>query len=229
VLKLPMRAIFVSAPLPGHLDWGGYLSTAAAWQAAGHAALWVSGDAAAPLVDAAGVPFAAVAETGWRWPPPPPLPAPTAAEQRAAWQTARAARALDQWLDTARVAAAVDELTALAERYRPDLIVSEMFVAAAGIVAERLGIPFVVAGWPAQDSGASPADPLVAGARQRLEQLLGRWQLTGQNWTSVGSAGAALTPLAPDLLVRELVSRAGAAAAKCTCRRCTAQRPAAAA
>ncbi len=182
-----MRAIFVSAPLPGHLDWGGFLSTAAAWQATGHAALWVSGDAVAPLVDAAGVPFAAVAETGWRWPPPPPLPAPTAAEQRAAWQTARAARALDQWLDIARVAAAVDELTALAERYRPDLIVSEMFVAAAGIVAERLGIPFVVAGWPAlYGATASPADPLVAIARQRLEQLLGRWQLTGQNWTSEG-------------------------------------------
>ncbi len=182
-----MRALFVSAPLPGHLDWGGFLRTAAAWQAAGHTALWVSGEAVAPLVRAEEIPFAALNETGWRWPPPPPLPAPTAPEQRTAWQAARAVRALDQWLDAARVAAAVDELTTLAERFQPDLIVSEMFVAAAGMVAERLGVPFAVAGWPALDNAAaSPADPLAAIARQRLERLLARWQLTGQNWTAEG-------------------------------------------
>ena len=181
-----MRALFVSAPLPGHLDWGGYLRTAAAWQAAGHTALWASGVTVAPLVAAADVPFAALAETGWRWPPPPPLPAPASTE-RAAWQAERAVRALDQWLDERRVAAAVDELTALAARFQPDLIVSEMFVAASGIVAERLGAPFVVAGWPAVAAPVSAAqEPLAHAARARLERLLARWQLTGLNWAPAG-------------------------------------------
>lgn len=182
-----MRAIFVSAPLPGHLDWGGYLQTAVAWQRAGHTALWASGAAVAAQVAAAGVPFAPLAETGWRWPPPSPLPPPAAAAERAIWQTQRAERALDQWLDEARVAAAVDELTALVEQFRPDLIVSEMFVAAAGLVAERCGAAFAVAGWPAVAPGhTSTADALAAAARARLERLLARWKLAGRNWNADG-------------------------------------------
>lgn len=181
-----MHALFVSAPLPGHLDWGGYLRTAVAWQAAGNVALWASGGAVAPVVAAAGVPFAALEQTGWRWPPPPPLPAPADSE-RADWQAARATRALDQWLDERRVAAAVTELLALAARFQPDLIVGEMFVAAAGIVAERVGAPFVVAGWPAVNpAGPAPQDALATEARGRLERLLSRWSLSGENWTQSG-------------------------------------------
>lgn len=181
-----MRALYCSAPLPGHLDWGGFLRTAVAQQQAGDTVLWASGAAVAASVAAAGVPFAALAETGWRWPPPPPLPAP-AAGAREPWQTARAVRALDQWLDEQRVAAAVDALTAAAESFQPDLIVSEMFVAAAGIVAERLGVPFVVGGWPATVAPAvDKPDALARAARDRLERLLARWQLAGVNWTSTG-------------------------------------------
>ena len=49
-----MRILFSSAQLPGHLDWGGYLATAAALAQRGHAARWVSGAAVERQVLAAG-------------------------------------------------------------------------------------------------------------------------------------------------------------------------------
>ena len=136
-----MRLLFLSAPLPGHLDWGGYLPTAAALRRRGHEVLWASGAAVKAAVTGAGVPFHTLAATGWRWPPPPPLPAPQNADDPA-WRRQRALRALDQWLDEARVGAASAELLAVVQSYRPDVVVSEMFVAAAGIVAELAGVPF---------------------------------------------------------------------------------------
>ena len=45
-----MRFLFVSAQIPGHLDWGGYLETAAELHRRGHDVLWASGPAVAPLV-----------------------------------------------------------------------------------------------------------------------------------------------------------------------------------
>src|SRR5689334_5101440 len=127
-----MRFLFVSAQLPGHLDWGGYLETAAELQRLGHTVLWASGPAVAPLVTAQHVPFQPLQETGWRWPPPPPLQS-TAEIAPDALQRLRAERALDQWLDEERVAQACTELIALGRRYQPDLLVSEMFVSAAGL------------------------------------------------------------------------------------------------
>ena len=62
-----MRFLFVSAQLPGHLDWGGYLATAVALKRRGHAVLWASGAAVNGLVMATGVEFHELAETGWRW------------------------------------------------------------------------------------------------------------------------------------------------------------------
>ena len=47
----------------------------------------------------------------------------------------RMRRALDQWLDVERVSAAADELATVVGGFQPDLILSEMFVAAAGLVA----------------------------------------------------------------------------------------------
>ena len=37
----------------------------------GHDVTWISGPPVAPLVERARIGFAAVDETGWRWPPPP--------------------------------------------------------------------------------------------------------------------------------------------------------------
>ena len=142
-----MRLLFCSAQLPGHLDWGGYLPTAVELAQRGHTVLWASGAAVGKRVAAAGLSFQVLEETGWRWPPPPPLPTP--AVQDEAWQQRRALRALDQWLDVGRVAAAFTELALVAEAFRPDMVVTEPFVAAAGLVAEQAGVPLVVAGWPA--------------------------------------------------------------------------------
>ena len=181
-----MRFLFVSAQLPGHLDWGGFLATAGALHGRGHAVLWASGAAVSGLVAAAGVPFAALAETGWRWPPPPPIARPEGMDD-AAWHLLRAGRALDQWLDPPRVAAAVDALGAVAAAFAPDVIVSEVFMAAAGIVAEQRGVPFVVVGWPAVAAGKGPSTgPLVAAARARLDGLLAGAGVRGANFAADG-------------------------------------------
>ena len=188
-----MRFLFVSAQLPGHLDWGGYLQTAIELQRRGHDVLWASGREVAPFVTTAKVPFHSLDETGWRWPPPPPLP-PTPDLDPGALQQLRAERALDQWLDEARVERACAELIELGRAYQPDLIVSEMFVSAAGLAAEALATPFVIAGWPAmQPKVAAGQEALSALARARLQRLCTRFNLTGSNWTTSG-APALLSP-----------------------------------
>lgn len=182
-----MRILCLSAPLPGHLDWGGYLATALELQRRGHQVLWASGKAVGQLVRQLEIPFQPLVESGWRWPPPPPLtPLNPAAATNEDWQRIRAERALDQWLDPERVAAAVTEIYGLVERWKPDLILSEMFIAAAGLVAEMAMIPLLIAGWPAQDIQLSKANPTVEQARQRLETLLQRFALLGNNWSKSG-------------------------------------------
>ncbi len=192
-----MRLLFCSAQLPGHLDWGGYLPTAVELARRGHTVLWASGAAVGKRVAAAGLSFQVLEETGWRWPPPPPLPTP--AVQDEAWQQRRALRALDQWLDVGRVAGAFTELSLVTEAYRPDMIVTEPFVAAAGLAAEQAGVPLVVAGWPAfeRKSGpqSGPQSELVDMARRRLAELTLGFGLQGRYWTPVGPPAL----LSPDL------------------------------
>jgi UDP:flavonoid glycosyltransferase YjiC (YdhE family) len=181
-----MKILCVSAQLPGHLDWGGYLATAATLRQRGHDVLWASGAAVAPLAERALVPFHGMLETGWRWPPPPPL-TPDANTDAQTRQHIRQLRALDQWLEVERVAQATEELGALAAQFQPDLILSEMFVAAAALVAEQYKVPFVVVGWPAPSGQTTTgADLMVAVARKRQEELLDRFSLSGTNWTSGG-------------------------------------------
>ncbi len=195
-IMAPMRLLFLSAQIPGHLDWGGYLATAAELTRRGHRVLWASGPAVRGLVEGAGVPFHALAQTGWRWPPPPPL---TRAESAAAPDAAallrlKQTRALDQWLDVPRVAAAAEEVIALGRTFAPDLLVTEMFVAAAGLAAEALDRPLVVTGWPApppaqtrENSSAEPtASSMAQVARGRLDTLLAQFGLAGRNWTEQG-------------------------------------------
>jgi UDP:flavonoid glycosyltransferase YjiC (YdhE family) len=184
-----MRVLCLSAPLSGHLDWGGYLQTACALQHRGHELLWASGAAVAPQVEAVGLRFHPLRETGWRWPPPPPLRADAASDRQSLLRL-RQLRSLDQWLDVARVGAAVAEIGELASRFQPDIILSEMFIAAAGIVAEQVDAPLVVAGWPAPARDAptvSPiTDPLLATGRARLDKLRVRFSVQGRNWTISG-------------------------------------------
>ena len=205
-----MRLLFCSAQLPGHLDWGGYLATAVELAQRGHTVLWASGAAVGKRIAAAGLSFQVLEETGWRWPPPPPLPAPTAQDE--AWQQRRALRALDQWLDVPRVASAFTELSLVAEAFQPDMVVTEPFVAAAGLVAEQAGGSACgrrLARLRAQVDGAirtgGPGTQAPCGAYTRV------W--TARTLLDAGrSAGFALTRPAYYLLEPILVWPAGAPA-----------------
>ncbi|NJN82372.1 MAG: hypothetical protein HC802_08920 [Caldilineaceae bacterium] len=189
-----MRFLFVSAQLPGHLDWGGYLATAMTLQRMGHDLLWASGDAVRDQLAQAGIRQHTLIETGWRWPPPPPLqPVPKQdanadpAEAERAFRQRKQLRSLDQWLETERVVAAAHELLSVAENYRPHLIVGETFMASAAIVGELTDTPFVVAGWPAPLSRPqSSSDAMVELARVRLQDILTRCRASGRNWTAEG-------------------------------------------
>ena len=143
-----MRILFLSAQIPGHLDWGGYLPTAAELARRGHDVLWASGEDVRAAVEKAGVAFHALEATGWRWPPPSPLTVEeaAAAPDAESLQRLKQVRALDQWLNVERVSAAAAEVIAVGREFAPDVVVTEMFVAAAGLAAEALGKPFVVAG-----------------------------------------------------------------------------------
>src|SRR5688572_29660171 len=103
---------FVSAPLPGHLDWGGMLKTAQALRDIGQLVIWVSQPALAPLLEAADIMFVPIAETGWLW-PPPPLPDPRSLPPAEA-VFLRYRRALDTWLSEDLIPAAVEAMIALA-------------------------------------------------------------------------------------------------------------------
>ncbi len=186
-----MRFLCVSAQLAGHLDWGGYLPTAVELMRAGHDVLWATGRELQSQLAAQGVPIHILQETGWRWPPPPPIQKDTVSEDE--FQRLRMIRSLDQWLDVARVRAATLELVEVARRFRPHLIVSEMFTAAAGIAAELLGVPFAVAGWPAlqtQSPGPKADAPGAVGklAQARVDELLADFGATGVNWALHGPA-----------------------------------------
>jgi hypothetical protein len=181
-----MRILCLSAQLGGHLDWGGYLATAVELQRRGHQLLWASGIAVAGQIERAGIPFHGLLETGWRWPPPPPLVSENEDDPQLIQQQ-RQLRALDQWLDAERVSKATEEISALVAHFQPDLILSEMFVAAAALVAEQHNIPLVVMGWPAPVAQSmTGADMMATIARKRLDDLLARFALSGVNWTNEG-------------------------------------------
>ena len=183
-----MRILFLSAQIPGHLDWGGYLPTAAELARRGHDVLWASGEDVRAAVEKAGVAFHALEATGWRWPPPSPLTVEeaAAAPDAESLQRLKQVRALDQWLNVERVSAAAAEVIAVGREFAPDVVVTEMFVAAAGLAAEALGKPFVVAGWPAPPPVEPRADAMTELARGRLDELLARFGLRGRYWTEQG-------------------------------------------
>lgn len=188
-----MRFLFSSAPLVGHLDWGGFLATASELARRGHEVHWASGQPVQFLLAASGVIGHAMTETGWRWPLPPPLQ-PDEASSPEEFTRQRMLRSLDQWFDVELVRTATDELNRIGRAVRPDLMVSEMFVAAAGLSAEVLGVPFVVAGWPAVQSVLPDHAQFVAEmAQTRLAELIAHYGIHGLNWTQNG-ATALLSP-----------------------------------
>ena len=188
---------FISAPLAGHLDWGGFLRTAQVLQQQGHQVTWISGKQVAGAITRAGVPFAPVRTTGWLWPPPPAPDLSTIPPQQAVML--RYQRALDTWLSEDLVADATSALIELAgEIGKPDQIVTDPFLTAAALAAEALDVPLTVCGWPAQtDLNEEMLFPvqksLGSESQQRIQRLYKRFNLRGENF-STGPTPAILSP-----------------------------------
>jgi len=177
----------ISAPLPSHSDWGGFLRTAQALQARGHELLWLSESPLQATIQGAGIPFCAISASGWHWQRGPAPKFQQMPPQEA--QLLRYRRALNTWLHEQSVAHAVDALLALASEVgAPSLILSDPFLSAAAIAADALDIPLVICGWPAQAAPpALPASPAQRSMRheglQRLERLCVRFGVQGRNFT----------------------------------------------
>jgi len=188
---------FTSAPLAGHIDWGGMAKTAQRLRDSGHQVLWVSEEALRPTIAAHGLDFAAISATGWLW-PPPPMPDPKTMNPIEAMFT-RYRRALDTWLSEDLIPPAVEALTALATVHgTPDLIVTDPFLSAAAFAAERLGVPLAVTGWPAgqpldEDRMYAVQSDLSKISRERIENLKRRFGVSGLNF-SEGAAPSVQSP-----------------------------------
>jgi MGT family glycosyltransferase len=192
------RFWFTSAPLPGHLDWGGLLKTARALQTLGHDVVWVSEARIAGLVEQAGIAFEPVEVSGWLWPPPP---LPTMADfVNENMVTLRFRRALDTWLSEELVAQGTAALRDLADRAGPpDVIVTDPFLASAALVAELLGVPLVVGGWASgppmdEDQMLYVQRQLGHEASARIERLGARFGLSGVNFSG-GPAPSLQSPI----------------------------------
>ena len=192
-----MKIWCVSAPLFGHLDWGGFLKTAVILHQQGHDVAWVSGRAIEAAVVQAGVPFVTVRQTGWLWPPPPAPDLSSIPPQEAVMLRYR--RALNTWLSEDLVAEAVEALLELAAQHgRPDLILTDPFLTGVALAAEALAVPLVVCGWPAQgDLNEERMFPIQKGLGQesqdRLKRLQDRFGLEGINF-SKGPAPSIISP-----------------------------------
>ena len=188
---------FVSAPLFSHTDWGGFLKTARVLQARGHSITWVSENALAGALAAAGIAFAPVRRTGWLWPPPPAPDLSAIPPQEAVMLRYR--RALDTWLSEPLVAEAVEALIELASDLGvPDLIVTDPFLTAAALAAEKLAVPLAVCGWPAQrelnEEALFPVQKILGQESQdRLARLQARFELSGR-YFATGPTPSILSP-----------------------------------
>ena len=187
----------ISAPLFSHTDWGGYLKTAQQLQALGHQVTWVSGDSLRRPVEAQGVTFASVPQTGWLW-PPPPAPDVTQIPPAEAVML-RYRRALDTWLSESLVGEAVEALLALADEIGvPDAIVTDPFLTAAALAAEKLNVPLAVCGWIAQrelnEDGLFPVQKSLGNeSQQRIARLCERFGLQGRYFAQ-GPTPSILSP-----------------------------------
>lgn len=191
------RFWFISAPLYGHLDWGGFLLTAQALQQRGHQVLWISEEPIRTAVAEAGLPFAPVRRTGWLWPPPPPPDLTAIPPQQAVMLRYR--RALDTWLSEDWVGEGVQALLDLAQDAGlPDAIAADPFLSAAALVAEALDVPLAVCGWPAMktlnDEFLFPVQKtLAAESQERITRLCRRFGLRGVNFAQ-GTTPSVLSP-----------------------------------
>jgi len=173
-----MRILCFSIDLPGHLDWGGYLKTAAILTRRGHEVLWVSGPTLKASVRQAGVLFAPTPETGWQHGMPPLSPRLSAQKR----ERARRRRALTVWLEPTHVLRALTELETIADDFRPDAVMIEPFAAAGALLAEKRKLPLIVAGRPAQPAQEPNPRRLPNPTVPYVEKLVAAAGLTGRYW-----------------------------------------------
>ncbi|MBN2469276.1 MAG: hypothetical protein JXN59_01030, partial [Anaerolineae bacterium] len=101
----------------------------------------------------------------------------------------RYSRALDTWLTEDLVLPAVEALLALAqERGKPDVLVTDPFLAASALAAEALEVPLAVCGWPAQPAPDSEAllpiqRDLADAAHERIRRMAGHFGVSGRNFS----------------------------------------------
>lgn len=185
---------FISAPLNGHLDWGGFLKTAKVLHEQGQSVAWISENA---IRGAVTVPFVAVRKTGWLWPPPPAPDLSGIPPAKAVML--RYQRALDTWLSEELVGEAVDALLELAGKIgKPDVIATDPFLSAAALAAEALDVPLAVCGWPAMrelnEDGLFPIQKTLGQeSQERIARLCQRFGLSGINF-SKGPTPSILSP-----------------------------------
>ena len=190
---------FISAPLFGHLDWGGFLKTAQVLQTQGHAVRWVSQAPILPFVEQKGLTASAIPATGWLWPPPPAPDLNTIPPQEAMFL--RYKRALDTWLSTDLVIEGTQALLDLADEIgAPDIIATDPFLTASALVAEKMDVPLAVCGWPAmpplaEDNLYPLQNELAQESQKRLKTMLEAFNLQGTNF----SDGATPSIQSPDL------------------------------
>lgn len=188
---------FISAPLYSHTDWGGLLKTAKMLVQRGHEVIWVSELSLAESIIPTGLHFESVPQTGWLWPPPPPPDLTTLKPQEAV--NLRYRRALDTWLTESLVAEGVESLLDLATRIgKPDAIITDPFLSASALASEKLGVPMIVGGWPAQanldEMALFPVQRnLSSDSQQRIHRLCERFGLEGL-YFSKGAAPSIISP-----------------------------------
>ncbi|MBK8026764.1 MAG: glycosyltransferase family 1 protein [Chloroflexi bacterium] len=108
-------------------------------------------------------------------------------------------RALDTWMSEELVGDAVDALLELADQIgAPDVIVTDPFLTAAALTAEKLGAKLAVCGWVAmrdlRDDLLFPVQKILGDeSRQRLDALCARFGLAGR-YFSQGPTPSILSP-----------------------------------
>lgn len=191
------RFWFISAPLFSHTDWGGFLKTAQELKGRGHEVIWLSEPQLERAISQHGIDFYPIEQTGWLWPPPPQPDVSQLPPQEAVMLRYR--RALDTWLSEDLVGDAVESIIrAAGQMGKPDAVAIDPFLSAAALAAEKLDVPMVVCGWPAQqtldETSLFPVQrDLSSDSQQRIARLCERFGLEGVNF-SRGTAPAIRSP-----------------------------------
>ncbi|WP_179120127.1 nucleotide disphospho-sugar-binding domain-containing protein [Streptomyces tsukubensis] len=163
-----MRVLLTSAPMHGHilqlvpLSW--------ALRAAGHEVLLTVPEGSAQVAIEAGLPAVENAE-------PVPMSEMIGRERDGTpvpWPASPEAKVRRSGSGFGRLAVRVLQGTLrIAERWRPDLVVSEPTEYAGRMVSARLGVPWVEHGW-----GLPPSPLYAEAAAAELEPELAAWRLT---------------------------------------------------